>query len=252
MGKDDIRYAPLCQKELTPGIDATPVDAIDRLNMLSIDREKQICRITIDRPPVNALDHGLLEQLTDDFTRAGKLSDHVIMISGRPGRFCAGLDTKIIKAPGAEGLKDLLALLSNLLEVVARCPVPTMAAVSGHCLGGGTVLAALCDYRLMAEGNFKIGLPEINIGLQLPRKVHTIIARLTGPQLAQRLCVEGLLLTPEQARQAGLLDELTAADDLAAKAVEWCLHVLSLPREPMLAMRADYRQELHSLCEVNQ
>ena len=215
--------------------------------MLSVEQNNRVCLIRLERPPVNALDSALLEALTREITRAGAVDEQAVILCGTPGRFCAGLDTGELGATAPEERTGILARLGALFAVVADCPAPVAAALTGHCLGGGMVLAALCDYRVMEQGDYKIGLPEVSLGLPLSNRVQRVLARLTGAHYAQRLCVEGRLLDPEQAHRAGLVDELAEPDGAIDAAVKWCEHILSLPQEAMRTTRAACREDLRSL-----
>ena len=218
--------------------------------MLSIKHKDHICVITIDRPPVNALDLSLLEELDEAISRTATQRDLALILSGVSGRFCAGLDTKKLTAASAGERMKIMSLLGKLLATVANCPIPIAAAITGHCLGGGAVLAALCDYRVMGRGDYKIGVPEVSLGIQLPNKVHRTLARLVGAHLAHRLCMEGTLLNPGQAQRANLVDALVETDSVTSAAIDWCVNILSLPQEAMLAVRSEAREEIRSLYEV--
>lgn len=211
---------------------------------LSVEYDASLCRIALARSPVNALDGPLLAELTRAIRQAGAQTGRAIVLTGAPGHFCAGLDTKILEAAPEDERGRLLAALRELLDATAASPVPIAAALTGHCLGAGALLAALCDYRVMETGDYKIGLPEVKIGLPLPGRVQRVIARLVGEHRAQRLCVEGWLLDPEQARQFGLVDDLVAPKRAASAAAAWCEQILSLPQAAVAAMRAEFRQPL--------
>ena len=215
--------------------------------MLSIEHKNLVCLITIDRPPVNALNVPLLEQLIEAISLSGSHADHAIILSGVPGRFSAGLDTKELAAATAEERTKIMSLLGRLLAVTANCPVPIASAITGHCLGGAAVLAALCDYRVMGRGDYKIGLPEVTLGVQLTKTVHSILARLVGAHLAQRLCMEGILLDPGQAYGANLVDDVVEPDAVTGAASDWCEQILSLPQETMLTIRREVRADIRAL-----
>ena len=218
--------------------------------MLSVDHKDRIYLITIERPPVNALDSALLEELTETISKIMSRSNHALILSGISGHFCAGLDTKELAAATTAERAQTTSLLSRLLAVVANCPIPIAAAITGHCLGGGAVLAALCDYRVIGRGEYKIGVPEVTLGLQLPEKVHRILARLVGAHFAQRLCLEGILLDPERAYGVNLVDALVEPEGVTDIAIDWCEQMLSLPQETMLAVRREVREEIRALYEV--
>lgn len=211
---------------------------------LSVEHDASLCRIALARPPVNALDRLLLDKLTRAIRQAGAQTGRAIILTGAPGHFCAGLDTKILEAAPDEERERLLTALRELLDAAAASPAPIAAALTGHCLGAGALLAALCDYRVMETGDYKIGLPEVKIGLPLPGRVQRVIARLVGEHRAQRLCVEGWLLDPEQAGRFGLVDDLVAPKEAAGAAAAWCEQILSLPQAAVAAMRAEFRRPL--------
>lgn len=209
-----------------------------------------IYRIEINRPPVNALDSDLLKKLTLDIRKAPDENAKVIILSGVPGSFSAGMDKKHMQSISEQARKILLnESLSDLMRTVAHCPVPIVSAITGHCLGAGAALAALCDYRIMAEGDYKMGLPEVNIGLVLPVRIRDIFARIVGDHIAQRMCVEGYLMDPQQALQAGLVDEVVELNEVKNAAIRWSEHMLSLPRDAMLSMRASCREKIRNLYE---
>lgn len=178
-------------------------------------------------------------------------SEHALVLTGVSGRFSAGLDIKKLESATSAGHAQIMAQLGRLLATVAGSPIPVAAAITGHCLGGGAVLAALCDYRVMGRGNYKIGLPEVTLGLDLPEKVHRISARLVGSHLAQRLCKEGILLDPGQAQQANLVDDLVESHSVTSTAIDWCERILSLPQEALHAKYAQARAEIRLLYEVD-
>lgn len=211
---------------------------------LSVEHDANLCRIALARPPVNALDRPLLDKLARAIRQAGAQTGQAIILTGAPGHFCAGLDAKILEAAPDEEREQLWAALRRLLDTAAASPAPIAAALTGHCLGAGAVLAALCDYRVMETGDYKIGLPEVRLGLPLPGRVQRVMARLVGEHRAQRLCVEGWLLDPEQARQFGLVDDLVAPKEAASAAAAWCEQILSLPQAAVAAMRAEFRRPL--------
>lgn len=214
------------------------------MEMLGIEYKNRICSITVNRPPVNALDASVLEQLIDAVLRASAQSGRSMIISGVSGRFCSGLDTKKLMAASSDEKANTLSLLGTLLDAVAASPIPIAAAINGHCLGSGTVLAALCDYRVMENGEYRVGMPEVKLGLTLPPKVHRVIARLVGDDLAREMCDEGRLLNPQQAHTAGLVDKLVEPGGAGRDAGDWCERLLALPRETMLAKRAKGREAL--------
>ena len=91
----------------------------------------------------------------------------------------------------------------RLMRALAASPIPTVAAITGHAPAGGAVLSIFCDARVMAEGDFRIGLNEVQVGLSLPRVIHTALVRVVGERQAERLGVGGLLVPAGEALRIG-------------------------------------------------
>src|ERR1700710_1596046 len=112
-------------------------------------------------------------------------------------------------------------VFSLLIRALAASPIPIAAAITGHAPAGGTVLALYCDWRVMAEGDFKAGLNEVRVGLALPPVILAALRRQVGPRQAERLATAGLLLPPVEAERAGLVDELAPGGRGGGRGGEW-------------------------------
>jgi len=106
------------------------------------------------------------------------------------------------------------------------------------------VLALFCDYRIMAEGPFKIGLNEVRVGLTVPDNLQMALRRIVGAYRAERLMVSGSLITAGEALACGLVDETTNVDQVTLRSLHWLNELLALPSEAMLATRAIARADL--------
>lgn len=215
--------------------------------MLDIIDHGPIREIKLNRAPVNALNPELVKQLDQAFSAAAREA-RAVVFSGREGMFSAGLDVPTLLQLDAAEMGRFWRSFAGLLETIGSMPVPTVAAITGHSPAGGAVMALFCDYRIMAAGRFKIGLNETRVGLMLPGFIHQALVRLVGPHRAERLIVSGALLDPDQALQAGLVDEV--ATDPAATveaALAWCQEHLSLPPRAMSTNRKTMRASLVEL-----
>lgn len=214
--------------------------------MLTVTDHGTVRELRMERPPVNAMNGALMGALRQAVETAGKECD-AIVISGRPGLFSAGLDVPELLQLDRAGISTMWKSLFTLLETVACSPVPVAAAITGHCPAGGAVLSLFCDYRVMTEGEFKIGLNETQVGLVVPEPILNALVRLTGPHKAERLVVGGRLLGPAEALEWGMVDRLSPDPETVVRdAVTWCQGLLKLPREAMLRnrvlTRADFRE----------
>lgn len=203
--------------------------------------------IKLNRPPVNALSTELIVNLRQAIEKAPQDGARAIVISGAPGRFSAGLDLPLLIGFDREHIKLLWQELYSLLRTIATSPVPTVAAITGHAPAGGTVLTLFCDWRVMAEGDFKIGLNEVRVGIPVPPVLLAGLRQLVGQHRAEHLAVSGALVSPAQALEMGLIDELAPAEQVIDRSIEWCQRLLALPANAMTKTRDEMRKDLASL-----
>jgi len=205
--------------------------------------------LRLDRPPANALSPDLISALRQAVESAPGEGARALVISGSPRMFSGGLDVphliQLDRPAIAATWRDFYAMMRAL----ATCPVPLAAAVTGHAPAGGAVISLFCDYRVMSEGDFKIGLNEVPVGIPLPPVIFKAMRRVVGGRQAERLCVAGLLISGDEALRVGLVDELAAPERVVERAVEWCRSLLALPPRAMAATRTLARADLAALFE---
>lgn len=206
-----------------------------------------ILELQLSRPPVNALDGALLKALRQAVERAPDEGHRALVLSGAPGMFSAGLDVPALLQLDRAALLEVWDDFFALMAALARSPIPVCAAVTGHSPAGGAVLAIFCDYRIMADGEFQIGLNEVQVGLEVPEPICRALARLVGPYRAERLLVVGAMLTGREANQEGLVDELAQPETVVDRSVAWCRELLELPPGAMSGTRAIARADLARL-----
>ena len=123
-------------------------------------------------------------------------------------------------------------------------PAPVVAAINGHAIAGGCILAFQCDSRLMAGGSFKIGLNEARLGLALPAFVVETFRGRLAPGALERMILEGPLFSPEEAANAGLVDEVVPAPELEVRAVEKARQLASVPVAAFAESKRLLREEV--------
>ncbi len=203
-----------------------------------------IAEIQLARPPVNALNLELLQQLRQALEDAVRDGARGIVLSGAPGMFSAGVDVPALlgreRAEVHEYWREFFAVCATL----ARSPIPLVAAITGHSPAGGAVLSLFCDYRVMAQGAYRIGLNEVQVGLTVPETIQFALRRVVGAYRAERLLIVGAMLEAQQALDYGFVDELAPAEQVTARAVQWLSELLALPARAMLSTRALARADL--------
>src|SRR5208283_430801 len=196
-----------------------------------------IRELRLDRPLVNALSPELILGLRKAIQAAPGEGARAVILSGSPGRFSGGLDIPALLGLDRPAMAEMWQNFYGLIGAIAASPVPVVAAITGHSPAGGAVLALYCDWRVMAEGDFRIGLNEVQVGIPLPPVILSGVRRLVGLRTAERLAVTGEMLTPPEAFRLGFVDELVAPDKVVDRALEVCQRLLALPAEAMSSTR---------------
>jgi len=212
--------------------------------MIDTINHGSIRELRLNRPPVNALTADLILALRQAVESAPKDGTRALVLSGAPGRFSAGLDVPLLIGLDRDAITTLWRELYALMKALACSPIPIAAAVNGHAPAGGTVFPLFCDWRVMAEGEFKIGLSEVQVGIPLPSVILAALRRQVGPRHAERLATAGLLMSSAQALAVGLVDELAPAEQVVERAIAWCQGLLALPAEAMRSTRREARADL--------
>lgn len=212
--------------------------------MLNLINHDHIREINLARPPVNALSLELLQAIrtaVDDSVRDGVRG---IVLSGAQGLFSAGVDVPALLERDRAGVLEYWREFFALCGTLARAPIPMAAAITGHSPAGGAVLALFCDYRVMAEGPFRIGLNEVQVGLIVPEAIQLALRRVVGAYRAERLLVSGAMIDASAALACGFVDELTGVDQVTVRALHWMNELLALPSHAMLTTRKLARADL--------
>lgn len=177
--------------------------------------------VSVDRPPANALDLALTEELADLFEALAARTDlKSLVLTGRGGSFCAGLDLKQVPAYGAAEQDRLLDALNRAFYGAYRLPVPVVAAINGHAIAGGLVLALCGDLRLAADTDSLLGVTEVRAGIPYPVGAIEVCRQEMAPAVFRRRVLFGETLSPREALAEGLIDRLTAPETLIDDALE--------------------------------
>src|SRR5215472_16653623 len=181
----------------------------DRAMAIQLEREGAVGIVVLDRPPANSYDYGFLRELSsavddaryDDEVRA------VVVASASDRFFSAGADVGAFRA-GSPSQRAMTALLAHeVFRKFEHTPMLFVAAIAGHALGGGLELALACDLRFAARGSYRLGLPEVTLGLFPGSGGTQRLPRLVGLARGLDMIATGRAVTPEEAHQLGLVNE---------------------------------------------
>jgi enoyl-CoA hydratase len=180
----------------------------------------RIARITLDRPPVNALSLDMIRRVVGAFRQAAEDENVrvVVLASAVSGRFCAGLDLNILMGKSEAKVRDLVqALYVQLHDAQYHLGKPSIAAVAGAARGGGMTMAVSCDV-LLAGRSATFGYPEIDVGV-IPAIHYAHLPRIVGRHRAFELLFSGRSFDSEEAYRLGLLSRIVPDADVDAAAL---------------------------------
>jgi enoyl-CoA hydratase/carnithine racemase len=187
-----------------------------------LEKQDSIGHIVLDRPPANSYDKAFMEELDAaiEETRRDDSVKAILLRSGNEKFFSAGADVSVFAKGGLDEQSAFVVCANEAMAKFESTPKVVVAAINGHCLGGGLEMALCCDFRIAAEGAYRVGLPEVTLGL-LPGTGGTQrLPRLIGRQKALDFMLRGTTMPPQDALAAGIVDEVVPAADLLEKALE--------------------------------
>lgn len=215
------------------------------MSMLQQIGHGDIVELRMNRTPFNALNPALVSELLQALQKTHKSEARAIILSGLSGVFSVGVDAAELLSLNRAQIQQFFVQFHDLCVALGRSPIPVVAAITGHAPAGGTILALFCDYRVMAQGPFHIGLHQVKMGVVVPTPIRYMLSRLVGHRLAERLLVEGQILEPGEAHRIGLVDETAPPEAVLRQALQQCQRLLALPEAAMNAVRDSFHEEVH-------
>jgi enoyl-CoA hydratase/carnithine racemase len=196
------------------------------LSTMSFEVADNVGIVTMDFPPVNALGIPFLEDFEEVLRRLRETRDAraLLIASACPGFFSAGDDIASLKEIDDE-LSAALPRAHALLDDLEMLPLPTVAAINGHALGGGLELSLVCDFRFMGKGSGRIGLPEVRLGMIPSFGGTQRLPLLLGKARAIEIMFKGLQLTPEEAEKIGLVNAVFPKEELYARSLDYAVRL---------------------------
>jgi enoyl-CoA hydratase len=177
--------------------------------------------LTVSRPPRNAVDATLVAALSDAVaTVAHDDSCRALVLTGAGPAFSAGIDVKVVPTYDRAARAEMIRGIDRMVLAIYGLPKPTVAAVNGHALGGGLVVALACDVRLAAAGAYTLGLIEVTAGIPFPAGPLVVVQSELDPHTAGRLALTGCTFGPDDPLAARFLDAVVPPETLLATAVE--------------------------------
>lgn len=207
---------------------------------MRIERRGEIAIVRLDRPPANAMDQELLADARaahDELLAAGPAA---VVVTGRPGFFSAGVDLKLAPTLDRDGQRALVEGINRTFLDWYSFPRPVVAAVNGHAIAGGLILALCADHRV-GNGEGKLGLTELRAGIGYPLAAITVVKAELSPPAARELTLRADLVDQPAGIDLELLDEIVDPEALEERALAVAEELAALPREAYARVKEQVR-----------
>lgn len=211
------------------------------MSVISVEPRGAVTIVKIERPPANAMNPELLEEGTAVVEKLRRDPPAAVVLTGIPGYFSAGLDLKVAPTLDADGQRAMVAGINRIFSAWYTAPFPTVAAVTGHAIAGGMILALCCDYRVVGHAG-KFGLTEVKVGAPYPAAALAVVQAELSMAAARRLALRAHLIDAATAVADGAFDEQVDDEQVVTRAVERAEELAQLPArayiQAKLAMRS--------------
>ncbi len=188
-----------------------------RMSLIDVKSGEKIATITLNRPKVNALNEALIDELRAAFDNIeNDESVNAVILTGKGSFFSFGFDVPEFMTYPKDSFERYVLSYSELLKKIFMFPKPVIAALNGHTVAGGCVLALACDFRIMISGKAKIAMNEITFGSTLFTSAVEMLRYAAGSKNSQDIVYSGKMLSAEEAYSLGLVDKSVEEDEFVS------------------------------------
>jgi enoyl-CoA hydratase len=211
--------------------------------MIHQETKDGVRTLRLEHGKVQALDLELCGEIERAFTGVAEDDDvRAIVLTGTGSSFSAGVDLRRVLQGGPDYVDQFLPAMDRAFEALFRCPKPVVAALNGHAIAGGCILACASDVRLMASGKGRIGVPELAVGVPFPWLALEIVRLVTPVAHLQELVYLAETYNPGDALRRGLLDEVVEPEHLHARACDIARKLATIPPPAFALPKRQLRQ----------
>ena len=178
---------------------------------------------------VSAIDIELGKAFISEMDDAKDPSVKAVILTGSGSSFSAGVDLFRVLKDGPDYGRRFLPVLDSMLRAALTLPKPMIGAINGHAIAGGCILAATCDHRIMTEGNGRIGIPELAVGVPFPALPLQIMSARVADGALRDLVFTGRTVLIDEAKTVGLIDEKCPSGMLMDRATEVAERLMAIP-----------------------
>lgn len=197
--------------------------------------------LTLDRPPANALEVGLLHELVEAVETLTAAPPTALVITGRDPFFSAGVDLKAVIDYGPDEYRDMVTSVNAMVLGIYGLPCPVIGAITGHAIAGGLILAVCTDVRV-ASATGRYGLTEIKVGISYPQAALGVVRAELPPHAARLLTLGSQLADADECHRLGVFDEIVEPDAVLPRALEIAHEMAAFSPEMYARAKIDLRR----------
>jgi enoyl-CoA hydratase len=209
--------------------------------MIERSDQDNVATLRLAHGKASAFDLELMEALTTQLQSLRSSATRALIITGTGNIFSAGVDLFRLTRDGPDYVQRFVPALTVMLEELFHLPLPVVAAVNGHAIAGGCILNAAADYRIMASGNGRIGVPELLVGVPFPAIALEIVRFSVPREHVEELVYTGKTILPDEALAKGLVDEVVAPDALLGRAMTLARQFAAIPPDSFRTVKNQLR-----------
>jgi enoyl-CoA hydratase/carnithine racemase len=203
------------------------------MDMIGVETRDQVAIVRLDRPVTNALNLQLVHELAEALKGVKQDADvhGLVLASSNDKFFSIGFDIPQLFGLTGEDFRSFYRAFNRMCLDLYTLPKPTVAAITGHAIAGGCILALCCDYRSIAQGRKLMGLNEIKLGVPVPYVADCVLRHLVGVRNARDIIDSGEFYGPEELSRMGLVDGVWPLEQVLPQAVEKAGLLGALPQQ---------------------
>jgi len=211
------------------------------LNTLKVNNFDGVLLVEMSHGVTNAIGTELLYELTDLINDAGEKDEvtSIVLSSSNEKFFSIGFNLPELLQLNKTDFGDYYQKFNRLCVDLFTLNKPTIAALTGHAIAGGFILALCCDYRFISEGRTKVGLNEIKLGLPIPYPANCILQALVGNRIGRDVTYGGNFYTPSESFELGLVDKVLPPKDVIQKAINCVGDLSKVPEKAFSAIKSN-------------
>jgi enoyl-CoA hydratase/carnithine racemase len=220
------------------------------MSTIALEAQKDIAIVQLDNGVTNAVSRALVEDLSDALEKV-KSEFSGMVLAGGTKFFSIGLNVPELLELNRQEMTEFWHRFNRVCFDIFTLPVPTTCALAGHAPGAGAIFALACDFRFAAAGEKLVGFNEISLGIPVPYLADMMLRQVVGDRVATNMMYRGKLMTPEKAKETGLIDMVLESDELEDKAIKNTAEIAIFDSQALSAIKANRVEEICLKFEKN-